>query len=494
MAKKQTKKTLIKTLVGYGYHVWVILFLANVLLIYSFQFYLRAASPQIGTTQVNPSQAPTATPTKFPTATPTPVGPVISVEFSVPGIGTNGANVKPLHPKRNLSILLYAPDVNSADRKVKPLYQLTDQVIYDADPTSPTHTKFINHHLDLGETVKISRYQVVFKMDQTLTKLVKQKERDVGGQLISLSDVVATEIAPQTFIVGDIYNPPHGDNIMDGKDHEMLLNCFGTKANYSSCLNKQNADLNDDGVVDGTDYNIMLSSFRTLKAMGFPVPSLSVNTPTIPFNPQISKKPAQPKPKKVSPSPTPAQSSGGGGGAVAVIFILLLLIGGGAGGFIAYKKGLLQKFINPSPKTPPPAEGQTEGDGTDDTTDQVASEAPAETGETTQTEEATIPGTQTPSAENPPSPEAPAPQESDPSAPPADLPIVDGVDNEFYVKKGKADDAKKGTWLVLTDDNGPIDAFYPGTDVAEGFAHVKGTKKIEGEKTYIDISELTPEA
>ena len=37
-----------------------------------------------------------------------------------------------------------------------------------------------------------------------------------------------------------------------------LISCFGTK----SCSNKQAADLNDDGSVDGIDFNVFLKAIR----------------------------------------------------------------------------------------------------------------------------------------------------------------------------------------------------------------------------------------
>jgi len=483
LAKKHSKKNLLKTFIGYGYHIWVILILANVLLIYTIQLYIHAApkedTPKLAENTL-PTEAETPTPTEEPTPTvqPTPAGPVLDVAFTVPGIGSNGANLKPVHKKRDLYILIYSPDVNSADSAVKPIYRLTSFVTYDTDPNSPTYTSFINPSIDLGESVKNGQYQFVFKMDQTLAKLIKEKDTAVRGKTIELDKINPIVIPSQQLIIGDIFQPPHGDNIMNIKDHDMLLNCFGAKANTKTCPSKQNADLTDDGVVDGTDYNVMLGSFRTLKALGFPVPSLIPFTPTPAFTTQISKKPVVSKKPIKKPSPVPVKKSSGGAGGILVFFFIVILLG--IGGFVAYKKGLLKKLANPSPKTPPApetgetptAEAEVPTDGTAPPTDE------------TQPEAAVAP------SEEQPAPDAPSVTDT---APQPTAPVAGSVDKEYYVKKNKADEANNAVWLTLTDDAGPIEGYYKGTDVVEGFAKVKGVMKTEGGKTYVEITKIEAE-
>jgi len=53
---------------------------------------------------------------------------------------------------------------------------------------------------------------------------------------------------------GDITN----DNKIDLLDYNILVNCYGSKADTDSCTNKQGADINDDGTIDGIDYNIFV--------------------------------------------------------------------------------------------------------------------------------------------------------------------------------------------------------------------------------------------
>ena len=59
--------------------------------------------------------------------------------------------------------------------------------------------------------------------------------------------------------------------------------------------------------------------------------------------------------------------------------------------------------------------------------------------------------------------------------PPANAaPAVDPsvIDKTYYVKNKSKDD--KGTWVVLTDEAGPIDGLYKG-DIEDGFERIKGT-------------------
>ena len=106
-----------------------------------------------------PSEVPTVTPTA------TPIGPVISIIFQIPGIGSGGANFKPLHPNRNLTIYLYAADANSNDKSVKPIYTVNTQATYDGNPDSPTYSSFIAPFIDLGKIDQI-QYQVALKTDR----------------------------------------------------------------------------------------------------------------------------------------------------------------------------------------------------------------------------------------------------------------------------------------------------------------------------------------
>lgn len=55
----------------------------------------------------------------------------------------------------------------------------------------------------------------------------------------------------------------YGDNVLDIRDYNIFVSCFGSRLNTSTCLNKEAADLNDDGVVDSSDFTLLFASFQT---------------------------------------------------------------------------------------------------------------------------------------------------------------------------------------------------------------------------------------
>lgn len=474
-------------------------------------------------------------------------GPVISLTFAVPGIGSNGGTMKPNTTKRNLYIYLYAPGVNSNDFNVKPVYTLKTTADYDDNIYNPTYTAFVNKHIDLGYTVKPGRYQIAFSTEQSLRKVIKEKESQVGGTAYTVDIYQPLKLPIQTVIMGDI-SPAEGNNVMDIADYNLFVQCY----NKPDCRYFKEADLNDDNLVDGVDYNIMARGFRQLVAMGIAPPVLPTPTST-----QVSKlsqlrDKAEVKPT-VPPKKVEQQSGGSPVGIIIVIVIILLLLAGG-GFFVLTKtpfgKSLLKK--SPASKNPP---------GTPD--DAAAADPnapatpPAETPATDTTPAAEAPPAETPGAETPPAetvptaaepaaiaesteipieslnaekaataetappatqaasteaiaesteiPIASLPPKGDtpPGATPATVPAEaatapaatttanDGsVDKTYYVKKKTTDD--KGTWVVLTDDTGPIDGLLTTGTIEDGFERIKGKLTEENGKKYVLISEVLP--
>lgn len=79
-------------------------------------------------------------------------------------------------------------------------------------------------------------------------------------QLTNTADIT---LLPQTLINGDITM----DNVIDTSDYNVLLTCYGDKMKSDACKATPSfadgtplADLNDDGIVDGVDYNIFIRS------------------------------------------------------------------------------------------------------------------------------------------------------------------------------------------------------------------------------------------
>lgn len=507
--EKQVRHQLLKVFTQYGLHIWAILVIANAVLVYAYQFSTQAAvkvkvPKQQADIAANAPPAVSGSPevSQEPAA---PGGPVINLSFSVPGIGSGGGTMKPLHTKRNVTVFLYQTSVNSRDPKVKPLFTIKGTALYDTDPNSATYTSFINPALDLGSTVTDGDYQMVFRTDQSMRSIVKENLTDVGGKTFSLSKGQQALLIPhQNMLMGDTI-PDEGDYEIDATDYNAFINCYGEKNKTTFCTGKNFGDFDDNGVIDGVDYNILLRSLAVLQQEGFSVPQVAGPKQTsgrvAPLKKTATPTPA-PKKKATptsAPSVAPVQKTSGGGGALGVILVLFFFLILGGVGFFLYKtneniRNKIRSLIHlsptgtPSTETDDPAatEEQTQTDpnapveadvalasDTATTTPTPATEVPAE--------QALEEGTPTPIAQTPP------PATTTP-------PAADGtIEKECYVKKKGPDEAGTGEWLLLTDDNGPVEGHYAKAGAVDGFAKVKGVMKTENGKTFLEISELTAE-
>lgn len=528
--KKKTRHQLLRVATQYGIHIWAILVIANAVLVYAYQFSTQAASKKVVPKQQTEIAANTKTASNAQTEPPDPStaqGPVINLSFSIPGIGSGGGTMKPLHPKRNLVVFLYPTGVNSQDPKVKPLFTIKGSAQFDTDPNSPTYTAYKNTFFDLGNTVTEGEYQIAFRTDQSMRNIVKETPTDVGGQTFSLSKGQQPIVIPiQAMNMGDTI-PDDGDYEVDATDYNAFIGCYGEKNKTDFCKGKNYGDFDDNGVIDGIDYNILLRSLSILKEQGKNIPQVAgpssasasagrvapLKTSTTPTKALVQKKTT----KAPTPTVAPAAetSNGGGGGLIVTLLFIFLLINAGVA-FFFYKtnegiRNKIRSILHLSPTGVPPSEaaidpvtGQPIEQPAQDpnapieqeqSTDATASEVAAGT---------EIPVEQVPAPEQtpPPPPAEPAPiapsTETSPVAPApvaaTTPPAADGtVEKECYVKKKGPDEAGTGLWLLLTDDNGPVEAHYSKNDANDGFAKVKGIMKTENGKTFLEISELVAE-
>ena len=523
--QKKTKNQLIRIITQYGIHVWAILVIANAAMVYVYQFSTHAAEKKDTTLHTLAAAAGTPAPADdqpsvSPDAQGTSQTPRINLSFSVPGIGSGGGNMKPIHLKRSVIVFLYPTTVNSMNPIVKPLYSIKGSAVYDKDPNSPTYTSFINPSFDLGNTVKEGDYQISFRTDQSLRTVIKENPDDLGGKTYSLSKGGFPEpIPPQTVLMGDTI-PDDGDNVVDATDYNSFLNCYGDKNDSSSCQGKNYGDFDDNGVIDGIDYNILLRSLNVIQQEGQTIPKVSgVPTPTpkqkaisklTNTTPTIAKKKTKAASTSAKTKTTAKQTASSGSALGGILFFLFILILGVVG-FVLYKKNekvrnTIRAIIHRSPTGQPssqnteaptetPAETPPGGTVVEATPGQTpVTEAPAETtaADIAASTELPIPA---PVAETPaPTPAAPSQEQTPPQPSPAAAPAADGVvEKECYIKKKGADTAGTGEWLLLTDDNGPLEAHYAKTDAVDGFAKVKGVMKTENGKTFLEVSEITGE-
>ncbi len=433
-------KTFLRVFLVYGTHIWLLIFVCNVVIFYSIRFFINASTTR--TAHVNTPVEITISPpvaTEIPTPVPTAAGPVVNLSFSLPGIGTNGGNLKPLHMNRDVNIYLYNSDANTSDKKVKPVYSIKTQAAYDNDPNNSTYTYFVNKYVDLG-VIKDGNYQIAIQTPQSIQQLIKSSNpRSFGGELFELSDKRFSVLPPQKMITGDIYPLPNGDNVMDINDYNMLVNCYNIQISSSKCASASPADIDDNGIADGIDYNIMLMNFRTLLSLGLPVPTIPVSPSDIPIKISqiISVTPQEDR--LATPSPVPVKPSSKGGFNSIIIFILVIFVLGIIT-FAIFKFRLLNILF--------PKKSETQDTG------------------------------------QPP----PAEQSNDKTS------TTDIIEKTGYLKKVSIDAQKNGTWVTLADDTGVTRGFYPKPDVADGFVKIKGAMRKDQEyKPYIYITELNKE-
>lgn len=197
----------------------------------------------IGGTGPVPSLGTPASPTAAPSNQPSPItggGSVqVGVSISLHGIGNGGDNANPTaagnnnptHTSRQVSVIFF----NNSGQQVT---QATGTVALDGTSGGFTGT--------VPVTITPGAYLVKVKIDGFLSKSVPGIQNITAGQTVTLSHVA--------LVAGDITN----DDVINNLDYNAFLACFGSKQTSPTCTSGTLADLNDDGRVDGLDYNLML--------------------------------------------------------------------------------------------------------------------------------------------------------------------------------------------------------------------------------------------
>ncbi len=210
-----------------------------------------------------PTPTPTSTPiptdTPFPTSTPVPLSTVLNFTVFLHGIGNSGDNANPntfslsnhnpLHPERNLSVEIY-------DKTNQFVSSSSGTLVFDANAGN------FSASIDMGTAFLTGDYNIYIKSDKYLKKLIPGIQKITAGQT---NTAVVT-----TLIAGDI----NDDNTLDILDYNALLDCgYGeitslpmtdpnSVFNSAMCQAHQpytiNTDLNDDGIIDATDFNLFI--------------------------------------------------------------------------------------------------------------------------------------------------------------------------------------------------------------------------------------------
>lgn len=199
--------------------------------------------------------------------TPTTASPAAelgTISFSLPGIASQEGNVAPLHKTRDVVLFFYDRNSNFANPQVKPLYTFKTTVTFDADPASSTYATFVHKHLSLSPSVPNGTFQVGLKTNQAVLTFFKADNQTALGVPVAVGAGRDFNLSFGRLITGDIAPIPEGNNAVNIEDYNEMMNCFGELLNTSFCTAKAVTDLDDNGVVDGIDYNILLRSLKLL--------------------------------------------------------------------------------------------------------------------------------------------------------------------------------------------------------------------------------------
>ena len=182
-----------------------------------------------------PTPQITSTPSPSPVS-PTPISTKLALTLGLDGIGKAGDNVSrtstgntsPLHPQRNVTLIL-------SDQNNNPLPAITGQVSYDSV------SGLFKGTIALPSTVVSGVYTLKASTPSFLLKAIPG--------ILTLTQGQTTTVPTTDLTAGDINN----DNQISLLDYNQILSCFGSST--STCIP---SDLDDDGTVGGSDYNLFL--------------------------------------------------------------------------------------------------------------------------------------------------------------------------------------------------------------------------------------------
>lgn len=189
----------------------------------------------------SPTSPPVSTtPTSIPpTPTPTPSIPVgRSLTLSIPLQAVGGGTGKNNTPRqtsapRNAELFIYDESNSLVHRNYRIVAPITLQSNGNFQGT-----------FDIGSAVVSGVYTMIIKVDKHLPELIPGVIRIPRTQPIQTPELV----------VGDL----DGDGELRVEDYNIFMSCFGRRITSTTCLSRENADINEDGVVDEVDGNYLI--------------------------------------------------------------------------------------------------------------------------------------------------------------------------------------------------------------------------------------------
>jgi len=243
------------------------------------------STPSITTTMPNCTITPTSNPTSgiTPTSPPnvTPTSPPLpptkgALTIQVEGIGLS-ENPNPLHPNRQI-VLYFYPTTDTGFSHSPQVF--TGNVSFNQVNGFFSNASFPLTGLTAGQYLVLARTQQGSLVSQVGTgdgtgpiTIVNTGGANLLVDTQDASDTNAATIVP-ILHMGDFIrgcgNPSSCDfNYVYTLDWSALVDCFGDKRPSVACVahgtfpNTQDslADINDDGIVDGVDYTILMKNF-----------------------------------------------------------------------------------------------------------------------------------------------------------------------------------------------------------------------------------------
>jgi hypothetical protein len=207
----------------------------------------------------SPTSILTPIPTQSgPSPTKNPTGFTLILKLLMHGIGSAGdnanlssstlSNKNPIHQERNLNVQVVNSDNQIVATKIVPAFYDADQGIF-----------FSN--VAINETLPEGEYVVKVKADKYLRKLMPG--------FFTIKPGEKTTLPSTNMVAGDV----NGDNLLNILDYGILYDCgYGAiqplsmidprslyhNAACESHQEKEHADLNDDGRISGSDYNLFI--------------------------------------------------------------------------------------------------------------------------------------------------------------------------------------------------------------------------------------------
>lgn len=193
----------------------------------------------------------------------------VRVYATLTGIGLPNGTQEPLHPARDVLVALFDTQNTNVASKLGTL---------NYDKTTGKFTATINMSTACPEAASASallsqcnpKETVFIKPGNYIVKIQTPQflRKQIDG-IVALEANDAIVLPQLTLTPGDV----NSDNKINILDFNILSGCFEQKSQTASCIDsldngmgmdsQQAADINDDGVINGLDYNLFIRSLST---------------------------------------------------------------------------------------------------------------------------------------------------------------------------------------------------------------------------------------